>query len=436
MKKTYILDTSVLIHDPNSFKTFKNNEVIIPIDVLNELDKLKTFPNEAGKNARVCIRYLDDASAKGAVHKGIKIENGITLKIDTSAVNDDFGTSGYVDNKILACAFAINQTNKKKKVPVETILVSRDINLRIRGRAAGLLSESYTKDGVPISDIYAGYKSIVSDEIGDVLDAQGFVNCSIYDELKDLFQNECLYIESSEGKGLGLARRINDKLVAVKSQKPWNVDLKSKEQAFAADLMLDYKIPLTTIIGCAGTGKSLIALACSLELVLEKKKYRKLMIYRPNETIGQGHGYLPGTLDEKLYNLNLGIYDSLEFLFSNGTKNDRWKETIELYQDKGIINFEAIAYLRGRSINNSIMLIDEAQNISKSDMKSILTRAGHNTKIILTGDIEQIDNKNLDAMDNGLSYVLEKFKNSKLAGHITFTKGERSDLAEEAANIL
>lgn len=435
MKKTYILDTSVLIHDPNSFRSFKGNEVIIPINVLDELDKLKTFPSDAGKNARVCIRYLDELCKKGTIHKGIKIDNNVTLKIDATQTADDFGPASYVDNKILACAYAVQQKNNKKKVPTETVLVSRDINLRVRGRASGIVAENYEKDGVAVNDMYQGFRTIVCDELGETLAAKDFLDCSITDEVKDMHPNECVHFVSEKGDGLAIGRRVGNRIVQIKNNKPWGLDMRNKEQAFAADMLCDPKLPLVSLIGRAGTGKTLIALASALHMVLEKKAYSKLIIYRPIQPVGNDIGYLPGTMEEKLGPWMQAIADSFEFLFS-AKAGHKWQMTMDRYLTDGTIQMDAITYIRGRSIPNAFILIDETQNLKKDDVKTILTRAGTGTKIVLTGDVEQIDNTGLDATNNGLSYIVEKFKSEELAGHVSFAKGERSPLATKAAEIL
>lgn len=435
MRKIFVLDTSVLIHDPNSFKSFSGNDVVIPINVLDELDKLKNFPNEAGKNARVCIRALDSLCLQGDIHKGIKIDNNILLKIDTSVTPDRFGPASYVDNKILSCAFSIKEKNKKKKTPISTVLVSKDINLRIRARVFDIQAEDYAKDKIPVSDMYEGFRTIISTELGNKLLKRDFLEIENYDELKELLPNECVHFESSDGNGLSIARRVGDKLIAIKNKKPWGLDLRNKEQAFAVDMLCDPKIPLVTLIGKAGTGKSIAALAAALEMVGEKKEYNKLIIYRPIQPVGKDIGYLPGSLEEKLAPWMQAIYDNLEVLFTN-KNGQNWTKSLDYMMDRDMIEMEAITYIRGRSIPNAFILIDEAQNLSKEEVKTILTRAGTNTKIVLTGDIEQIDNSYLDATNNGLSYVVEKFKTEDIAGHVTFTKGERSILASKASEIL
>jgi PhoH-like ATPase len=226
-----------------------------------------------------------------------------------------------------------------------------------------------------------------------------------------------------------------DKLRLIKKYHPWGISGRNKEQNFAFDLLMDKNIDLVTFIGKAGTGKSLITLAAAMELVCGRKEYDKFIIYRPIQSVGNDVGYLPGTMEEKLAPWFQAIMDNMEALLT--VKNgDGWKRELETFQRKGLIEMEAITYIRGRSIPNSIIMIDECQNLSKEEVKTILTRAGEGTKIILTGDIEQIDNSSLDATSNGLAYVIEKFKTSNLAGHVTFIQGERSKLATLASEIL
>ena len=428
MRKTYILDTSALVHDPNCFLHYKENDVIIPINVIDELDKLKTFPNEVGKNARICIRTLDKLCNTGEIHKGIKLDHNITLKIETLEI----GTSDYTDNKILGLAQTIHNKNKKKEV----IVVSRDINLRIRARSIGVKAEHYEKDAVgSASEIYPGFKTIVSEGLAEELNKRDFIECDLFPDLAELMPNECVHIVSKKGDGLAIGRKCNNKLVPIKSLKPWGLDMKSKEQAFAADLLCDPKVSLVSLIGKAGTGKTLVALAAGLQMVLERKMYNKLIIYRPIQAVGNDIGYLPGSMAEKLEPWMQAISDSFEFLFSSKSGH-KWQMIMDRYLTDGTIQMEAITYIRGRSIPNAYILIDETQNLKKEDVKTILTRAGHGTKIVLTGDIEQIDNTSLDVNNNGLSYIVEKFKSVDLAGHVTFNKGERSPLASKAAEIL
>lgn len=435
MPKTYILDTSVLAHDPNCLKSFKSSLIVIPVNVLNELDKLKTQPSEAGKNCRLAIRMLDTLSNKGAIHKGIKIENKSTVKIDTTSEDESFGNSDYTDNLILACAKRYSKSAKNQPVS----LVSRDINLRIRARAAGLLAEDYEKNSKKdTGELFKGYREIVSSELGSLLQERGTLDCDIYDEVKDMYPNEGVSFTGEDGKGLALGRRVGNKIQLLKGQEPWGIRSRSKEQAFAIDLLMDPKIPLVTIAGASGGGKTLLCMSSVLEQVIEQKKYQKSLIYRPIQVVGNEIGLLPGTAFEKIYPYYMPIIDSLEYLLSGNSskKGDKWKTMLDMWMEKEVITFEPMAYIRGRSIANSIMVIDEAQNLPRDLAKTILSRANHGTKIIITGDIDQIDAARLDHDNNMLSLIVDKFKTSPLAGSVVFNKSERSPLAAEAIKIL
>jgi predicted ribonuclease YlaK len=789
MRKIYVLDTSVLAYDPNGFKSFTGNDVIIPVTVLDELDKLKKGSTSAAKNARLAIRALDEVTASGEIHNGISIDGDIMLKIDTST-HDPLGEDPmYGDNRILATAkYVLSMASEGTDV----ILVSKDINLRTRARAYGMQAEDYEKDKVESGEFFRGIQTITNDDIGHALSVTGHLVIDHNPELQGLYPNECVYFEDRNEDGVCLGRRHKDVVKLIQPQKAWGLNTRNKEQQFAVNLLLDVKVPLVTLIGMAGTGKSLMAVAAALEMVIEKKQYSKIIIYRPIQPVGNDIGYLPGpqpldakiltpngwstmgdispgdlvigsdgkakkvlkifpkgkkeifkvefsdgssteccedhlwftgtvlerekggnqgsvkslkmimenikygkaqannqkspvikpvefpkinniinpyilgvllgdgTLTEKYsvyftsgdeqifkncseltpsgilckvkskssinennvnYNFisekNLGrkhrsvnifaqeikrlkllgkgsgtkfipdeykfnsienrlallqglmdtdgyvdkegsdvsfsttsaqLAEDVQFLveslggyssiktkvtyysdkvnakikvdskvvsitlpqgmcpFRLDRKIERFKQRkydlgrfickvtnvgvkeakcilidsddhlyatdhlilthntleeklgpwmgaiidsfevcfdnksshamFEQYCAKGIIEMNAITHIRGRSIPNAFIIVDEVQNLSKEDVKTILTRAGEGTKIVLTGDIEQIDNSYLDALNNGLTYVVEKFKDSELAGHVTFAKGERSPLATEAARIL
>lgn len=432
MRKIFVMDTSVFVYDPNSFMSFAGNDVIIPFTVLEELDKVKKFASQDGRNARVAIRALDKISNLGEIHNGIHIDNDIILKIDTSSYGALGSDITYGDSKILACA-----SQAKSCFPDRTvILVSKDINLRTKAKSFGLIAQDYEKDKVASNDLFEGFQSIKCQEAGLALFDAGVIMVSGYTELNDLYENEFVLFIGDDGKGIAAGRRVKDQIKLVKDKTPWGLELRNKEQLFAADLLLDPTIPLITLIGKAGTGKTLVSLACGLELTLERRIINKMVIYRPIQPMGNDIGYLPGSLEEKLEPWMSAVTDGFEFLLEGSKSREGWKHKMHQFVDEGRIQMEALTYIRGRSIPNSFILVDEAQNLSKEEVKTILTRAGMNTKIVLTGDIEQIDNSYLDATNNGLSYVVEKFKYSELAGHITFSKGERSPLASKASEIL
>ena len=436
MRTTYVLDTSALIYDPCTYKQFPNSDVVIPIAVLNELDKLKKLSTEVGRNARVAIRLLDEISEKGDISTGIMMENDTILKVDADYIDLSqpaylgLGDPTYGDTQILACL----QDTWHNHTEHDVILVSNDINLRVKAKARGIDSQAHEGNKYSLSDLYSGVQVSVNEEAGIDLQQNGWIDPRVLG--LDMAPNECILFSADNGDGISMGRKVSpDRVRLVRKSYPWNVSSRNKEQSFAIDLIMDKNINLVTLIGRAGTGKSLIVLATALELVLSKKEYDKFIIYRPIQPVGNDIGYLPGTMEEKLAPWFSAIMDNFELLFASKNGGD-WRKELEMYQKKGKIEMEAITYIRGRSIPNSIILVDECQNLSKEDVKTILTRAGEGTKIILTGDIEQIDNSVLDATSNGLTHVIEKFKDSDLAGHITFTQGERSKLASLAAEIL
>lgn len=436
MRTTYVLDTSALIYDPLTFKQFPNSDVIIPIAVLNELDKLKKLSTEAGRNARVAVRQIDEISNLGDISMGIVLDNDIMLKIDANYIDlsnpaySGLGDPDYGDTQILACL----QSTWHSNIDHDVVLVSNDINLRVKAKSRGIEAQSHDSKGHSLSDLYSGVQVVVHEEAGLELQQHGNVDPATYN-LK-LMPNECILFQADNGDAIAMGRLVApDRIRLIRKQYPWNISGRNKEQNMAIDLISDKNVDLITLVGKAGTGKSLIVLATALELVLSRKEYDKFIIYRPIQPVGNDIGFLPGTMEEKLAPWFTAIMDNFELLFTAKNGGD-WKRELEMYQKKGRIEMEAITYIRGRSIPNAIILVDECQNLSKEDVKTILTRAGEGTKIILTGDIEQIDNSELDATSNGLTNVIEKFKDSELAGHITFTQGERSKLASKAAEIL
>lgn len=405
---TYILDTSVLVSNPNIINILKE-EIIIPVVVLSELDKLKTGIGEAAKNSRTAIKILDKST----------FEN---VKVDIAYYpNCRFGDPSYADNQILEAA--IHYSNKRN-----IKLLSNDINLRVKAKSVGILAEEFYTE-YKADTLYSGFKTIVNEDAGyDLLEKTWTDEC--VDELQ---QNECVLFLNKDKDGLATGRKVGNKIRILNKHNPFDLRSKNIEQACSFDLLMDRKIDLVTLIGRAGSGKTLCALACAADLVINKKFYNKLVIYRPMQAVSAEIGFTPGSISEKLEPWFQPIYDNFDFLFSSKSNARAY---LDILMSKGVVEFGAITYIRGRSIPNAIILIDEFQNLTKEEAKTLLTRAGEGTKIILTGDVEQIDNNKLDLLNNGLTYVVEKFKDTEIAGHITFTKCERSRLAAKAAEVL
>ena len=432
-RKIVILDTSVLAYDASAFKSFSNCDVIIPITVLEELDQVKKNSTEAGKNARVAIRYLDEISNSGKIHLGIEIENDCLLRVETHNPTPNLGSdSNYGDNRILSCAERIMTANPQEMV----VLISRDINLRIRAKAYGLSAEDYNHDRAPDLDLYAGVQKINDENMAALLSGEE-LTATEFPIVGDLYPNECLIITADDSRVISIGRKTKNFVRIIKDKNPWGLAARNPEQQLAIDMIMDPKLPLVSIVGPAGGGKSLLSLACGLELVLNQRRYQTFSIYRPTVSMGPDIGYLPGEIQDKLNPHFASIDDGFQYLFQDNTKKKTsWREQLHQYIDNGTIVKEALSYIRGRSITNSFLLIDESQNLSKEEVKTIVTRVGMGSKIVMCGDIGQIDSPHLDATSNGLSYLIEKFQKSHLAGHITLSRGERSLLATEAAELL
>ena len=439
MKKYYVLDTNVLLHDVNSLFAFQDNDVVIPIIAIEELDRFKKDLNEIGRNARQVSRILDKFRDQGQLFKGIKLENGGTLRVFIQSSKSNSLPPELIfnkaDNQILSVAMELKE---KGKQPV--CLVTKDTNLRIKADALGISARDYESDKIEISELYEGFRTIaVSKADIDTYYAIG----SLEPMEKELHPNEgVLLIDEGDPKHTALARFYKEKgkllPLTLPKEGVWGIYPKNAEQRFAIDLLLDDSIKLVTLAGKAGTGKTLVAIAAGLKKTADEETYTRLLVSRPIFPLGKDIGFLPGDLEEKLTPWMQPIFDNLELIFGLERKDKEkgmhynYKELI----NQGLLQLEPLTYIRGRSIPNQYMIVDEAQNLTPHEIKTIITRAGDNTKIVLTGDPYQIDNPYIDSSSNGLSYVVERFKNEAIAGHVTLSKGERSELAERAANLL
>jgi PhoH-like ATPase len=434
---TYILDTCTLLHDPNSLFAFKDDDVVIPLVVIEELDDKKTRDDDLGKKARQVSRLIDGLLKTGDLLSGVSLPNGGMLYVvdcaDIVLPQAHIPKRSQADDVIVQLALKY----KSEKEPAATV-VTRDVNLRIKCVAKGVPCQDYSSTRLieESSSLYSGVTKIDVDEwtVEDVYNGEFTV-----EDLEDLTDEPLrpnhIFILKSEQRKSAIVRYDHDqlKVVRVRDEKeagPWKLKPRNKEQNFALDLLMNRDIQLVTLVGSAGTGKTLLAIAAGLGQVLDSKLYNKLIVTRPIQPLGNDLGYLPGTMEEKMAPWIAPIIDNLKTL----TGKD--EQMLSLWMDKGILEVEAITYIRGRSIPDTFMIIDEAQNLTAHELKTIITRAGANTKIVLTGDIEQIDNRSVDSTTNGLAYAIEKFKDHTIAGHVTLLKGERSKLASLAAKIL
>ena len=435
-KKTYILDTNVYLTDANSIFAFGKNDIMIPLKVIEEIDKHKKRQDSVGLNARNTIRILDALREKGNLSKGVRIGKGKGLvyirHCDISLLPRELDPTD-ADNMIIGTILA-----EKKNYPTKKIIaVSRDVNMRIKFDSLDVKTQDYTVGQVVENSslLYTGFtKHLVDDEIID----RFYDNEKIYLEKEEikLFANQMVMLVSSANeKKTGIARftSYNAPLKKIIERSDvWGVKPRNKEQNFALDLLLDPNVPVVTLVGKAGSGKTLCAIAAGLHQTVEdghESTYRRLIVTRPIQPLGRDIGYLPGTLEEKMAPWLSPIKDNLEYLLGD-------RKMLDLYFEDGTIEVEAMTYIRGRSISNAFIIIDECQQLTQHEIKTILTRVGENTKIVMTGDIEQIDNVYVDETSNGLTYVVEKFKDHDVAGHITLLRGERSKVATLAAKIL
>jgi len=440
LKNIYVLDTNVFLTDANCLHKYCGADIAIPLKVLDEIDKHKKRQDSVGVHARNIIRKLDEMRKDGNLFDGVKINDGksnlYVKKYDPFCLPDDLDLDNP-DNQIIATVLSLKKEHKNN---VEIVLVSRDINMRVKCDSLGVPCQDYNDDQVveDIETLYTGLENHLVDE--QVIDSM-YKSEDIFLDENDvsLVPNQfVMLISNSNEKKTALVKFINYEtpLKRVDSFKTgiWGVRPKNKEQNFALDLLTDPDIHLVSIIGKAGSGKTLLALAAGLQQcfgeTVNDLNYRRVIVTKPVEPVGKDIGFLPGTMEDKMMPWLAPIQDNLQNLMGND------KVTLDMYQEEGKIEVEAMTFIRGRSIANSYIIIDEAQNMTKHEIKTVLTRVGEGTKIVLTGDIEQIDNVYLDQTSNGLTYVIEKFKNQQVAGHITLVKGERSKVATIASKIL
>ena len=434
-KKNYVLDTNVLLHNPGSMLAFGDNNVVIPIYVIDEIDNFKKDLSDLGRNARQVARMLDDLRMSGSLSDPVALESGGTLQVAlgrrsplTSPTD-----SRKMDNLILEVALEVRDRDAETR----TVLVTKDVNMRVRGDALGLQTTDYDEQNIHIEELYPGTAEMeISGSLIDEFYSEGKVHLDA-----ELAPNQYLLLRNEDNSGqTALARFDGHEGCAVPIKKlsggVWGIRPRNKEQHYALDLLLNDDIKLVTLVGKAGTGKTLLALAAGLQKSLEDHSFHKLLVSRPIFPLGRDIGFLPGDIDEKLNPWMQPIYDNIELLLGlNSTEKNNGRSYAELFE-LGFVEIEPLTYIRGRSLPSVYMVVDEAQNLTPHEVKTIITRAGEGTKIILTGDPYQIDNPYIDASNNGLTTLVERFRQEGLAGHVTLEKGERSQLAELATRVL
>jgi PhoH-like ATPase len=434
--KTFVIDTNVLLHNPASLFAFADNHVVIPMVVLEELDKFKTASNELGQNSREVARALDRLRHQGSLRSGVVTPQGGTIQVLMDYADLDGMAPGINDNRILGCAAAL------KKAGHNVFFISKDINARVKADALDIPSEDFKAMRVNVDELYTGYVTVdvSGDEVDDLAHKPQTDPATLVPKedlplvwnqfvvLRDRTDKEHTALLRFDGAS-GMLRPLVEEPPEIYSVTP-----RSPEQRMAFELLLDDRVKLVTLVGRAGTGKTLLALACGLNKVIDSERYKKLLVSRPIMPLGADIGYLPGTKDDKLTHWMGPIFDNLHFLLASEERDP--DDVIKRLIAEETITMEALTYIRGRSIARQFVVVDEAQNLTPHEIKTIISRAGEDTKVVLTGDPHQIDNPYLDSNSNGLTHVVERLRGQELAGHVTFTKSERSVLAGVAADIL
>ena len=442
MKKNFILDTNVLLHDPRSLFAFDDNNVVVPIYVIEEIDNFKRDLSALGRNARQVARYLDEFRARGTLREGVGLGEGkgsIRVLFAERNLPAEWAVGhNNVDDRILAVAVEVR--DREQELPA--VFVTKDTNLRIRADALGLRAEDYDVEEVALDELWSGVddRDVGGQAVNDFYTG-GFVPYPA-DGGDPPPPNEFVVLrdrDNAQHSAVGkynAARQGYVPLIKFPKEGVWGIRPRNKEQSFALDLLLNDEVRLVTIVGKAGTGKTLLAIAAGLQKTMEENVYQKLLVSRPIFPLGRDIGYLPGDVEEKLNPWMQPIFDNVEYLMNLSRSEKKQGRGYHELMDLGILEIEPLTYIRGRSIPNQYIIVDEAQNLTPHEVKTIITRVGDGTKIVLTGDPYQIDNPYVDQTNNGLIHVANRFKTERLAGHITMHKGERSPLAELAANLL
>ncbi len=440
MNKTFILDTNVLLLDPLAINKFgPGNKVFIPLTVIEELDRFKKDQNEIGRNARYFSRLIDGFRSKGSLFAGITLDNGGTLQVSVTKEYKGQAASGLKldvnDNLILASAMHLKDAGDN------VTLITKDINLRLKSDAVDIHAEDYeTTDVVTVDELYSGQRLISFDlEKMEAFEKDRFLKIEPGD-IQNLYPNEYLILVDKNNpfkKVLGRFHAKKGGIVPLIKPKEgvWGIHPKNIEQQFAMDALLNNEINLVSLVGKAGTGKTLMAIAAGLECAITKQNYSRVLVSRPIVPMGRDLGFLPGDINDKLGPWMQPIFDNIDFLFGNQRARNEmttWDELI----NQGLLHVEPLTYIRGRSLPQQFMIVDESQNLTPHEIKTIITRAGEGTKIVLTGDSEQIDNPYLDSLNNGLVYTIDKLKGEEIVAHVKLQVGERSPLSEIASKLL
>ena len=429
-RKVFIIDTSVLLYDKESIHSFPGNDIVIPIVVLDELDRFKEKTGLLGEYARYVNRFLDNLRKEGNLNKGVEIENGQTIRVEINHTTDvPEGLDPLdADNRIISVAKHLTN-NLDSKVTV----ITKDINFRVKCDALGIYAEDYYKDRIVLNEkqIFNGQREIfVNQDQVSYFYENSFLNIESLNLDFEIFENQFIIgkSENTQSSFLGIVRGKRIETLSCNLWETISVKPRNKEQKFALDLLTRDDVPLVTMTGIAGSGKTFLTLMAALS-ALNQDQYDRIIITRSLQTVGKDIGYLPGTVKEKMDPWISPMMDNFRHAFKDVSY-------FEIMRDKGQIEVAPLSFIRGRTFSNSYLIVDEAQNSTIHELKTVITRVGENSKIVLLGDVEQIDTPYIDSLSNGLTIVIEKFKKESLAGHITLLKGERSSLATLASRII
>lgn len=434
-EKVFVLDTNVILHDATCIQNFEDNEVVIPISALEELDQFKRGNEQIHYNAREFLRLLDELSINSTANDFDQSDGKIKVVVNHSWHPDVEKTfkEDCPDHRIINCAFKLHEEHPNKKL----VLVSKDTNMRLKARSLGLMAEDYTTDAIEdVSEIYSGHRlieDVSSSEIDMVYDATG-IDFVELNAVKNPIPNENFILRNGQKSILAHYDPFEKKITQINNPSAYGINPRNAEQTFALNILLDDRIHLITLSGKAGTGKTLLALASALE---KRKKFRKIFLARPIVPLSNRDlGFLPGDIHSKLDPYMQPLFDNLSVIRHQFKGNERQAQRINEMLEEEKLLITPLAYIRGRSLQKSFFIVDEAQNLTPHEVKTIITRAGEGTKVVFTGDIHQIDHPYLDKRSNGLTYLISRMKGQNVFAHITLEKGERSDLAELASNLL
>ncbi|WP_455088504.1 PhoH family protein [Porphyromonas endodontalis] len=438
-KKNFVLDTNVILHDYECLEKFEENDIYIPITVLEELDKFKKGSEQINHNARAFARFLDSLESESFFTEGAPLGEGrgrLYIKIDGlehPVVRKAF-SERIADHRILSCALTLNTEQKDEP----TILVTKDVNLRVKARALGMQAEDYINDKVPTRSLFDAaheeYTDIPAELIDTIYSRSEGIAVEELDFYSKLQPNQCFILKSDRNSVMVRYNPFSGRVTKVDKVTRSGITPRNAEQAFAFDVITDPNVKLVGLTGKAGTGKTLLALAAALSM---RESYQQILLARPIVALANKDlGYLPGDEKQKITPYMQPLFDNLNFIKNQLRAGSAEVRAIEEMQHDNRLIIEALAYIRGRSLSGSLLIVDEAQNLTPHEVKTIITRAGENTKVVLTGDVEQIDSPYLDAESNGLAYMIDKMTGQQLFAHVNLIRGERSELSEIASNLL